>query len=66
MALFSAALGDLLILASGAAWLAVGTHAVKWSEISAGVLTFMPGDALKVAVAAGIAAGWQRARRQHQ
>src|ERR1035438_9426672 len=66
MALFSAALGDLLILASGAAWLAVGTHAVKWSGISAGVLTFMPGDALKVAVAAGIAAGWQRARRQYQ
>jgi biotin transport system substrate-specific component len=66
MALFSAALGDLLILASGAAWLAVGTHAVKWSGISAGVLTFMPGDALKVAAAAGLAAGWQRTRRQHQ
>lgn len=66
MALFSAALGDLLILASGAAWLAVGTHAMRLSAISAGMLTFVPGDALKVAVAAGIAAGWQSTRRQHQ
>ncbi len=66
MALFSAALGDLLILTCGAAWLAIGTHAVTWSAISAGMLTFMPGDALKVAAAAGIAAGWRRARRQPQ
>ncbi len=66
MALFSAALADLLILASGAAWLAVGTHAMRWPAISAGMLTFVPGDALKVAVAAGIAAGWQSTRRQHQ
>lgn len=66
MALVSAALGDLLILASGAAWLAVGSHTMVWPAISAGLLAFVPGDALKIAAAAGIAAGWQRIRRQQQ
>jgi biotin transport system substrate-specific component len=66
MALVSAALGDLLILISGAAWLATGIHAVAWSAIASVVLTFAPGDALKVAAAAGIAVLWQRTRTQSQ
>jgi|SRR3984885_4445917 biotin transport system substrate-specific component len=66
MALVSGALGDLLILISGAAWLATGIHAVAWSAIASVVLTFAPGDALKVAAAAGIAVLWQRTRTQSQ
>jgi len=66
MALVSAALGDLLILTSGAAWLAAGSHTMTWAASSAGLLAFVPGDALKVAAAAGIAVGWQRTRRQQQ
>lgn len=66
MALVSAALGDLLILASGAMWLAASNHAALNAALSAGMLAFLPGDALKVAAAAGIAAGWQRARRAQQ
>jgi biotin transport system substrate-specific component len=63
-ALLSAGLGDLLILVGGAAWLAVINHAVSGSARFAGVLAFLPGDALKVVAAAGIATGWQRVRRQ--
>jgi biotin transport system substrate-specific component len=66
MALVSAALGDLLILGSGAMWLAFGSHANASVALSAGMLAFLPGDALKVAAVAGIAAGWQRLRRAQQ
>jgi len=65
-ALLSAGLGDLLILVSGATWLAVNTHAVAGLARFVGVLAFLPGDALKVVAAAGIAAGWQRVHRQRQ
>jgi biotin transport system substrate-specific component len=63
-ALLGAGLGDLLILVSGAAWLAVITHGGSGSARFLGVLAFLPGDALKVVAAAGIGAGWQRVRRQ--
>jgi biotin transport system substrate-specific component len=65
-ALLSAGLVDLLILASGATWLAAINHAVLGSARFVGVLAFLPGDALKVVAAAGIAVGWQRVRRQRQ
>jgi len=65
-ALLSAGLGDLLILVSGAAWLAALDHAVSGSARFVGVVAFLPGDALKVVAAAGIATGWQRVRRQRQ
>jgi biotin transport system substrate-specific component len=66
MALVSAALGDLFILACGAAWLAAISHATVSSALSVGMLAFLPGDALKVAAAAAMAVGWQRLRRQDQ
>ena len=62
-ALFAAAAGDLLILTCGALWLAVWTHATAPSALLMAVLPFLPGDALKVAVAAGMAAGFVRVRR---
>jgi biotin transport system substrate-specific component len=63
-ALLSAALGSLVILACGALWLAALTHASLPSVFSLAVLPFLPGDALKVAAAAGLASGWVRLRRR--
>lgn len=64
-AFLSAALGSFVILACGAAWLAVLTHASLASVFSLAVLPFLPGDALKVAAAAGLAAAWVRLRRRN-
>lgn len=63
-ALLSAAAGNLAILACGALWLAVRTHASALSAVTFGVLPFLPGDALKIAAAAALATGFQRLRRQ--
>jgi biotin transport system substrate-specific component len=63
-AAFSAAAGSLLILASGALWLAVFTHGSAQSVFTLAVIPFLPGDALKVAAAAGLATGFLRLRRQ--
>lgn len=63
LALASAGAGDLLILACGALWLSVWTHISAPSALAMAVLPFLPGDALKVAAAAGIAAGFVRVRR---
>ena len=62
-ALLSATAGNLLVLACGAAWLAVLTHASMQVVLTQSVLPFLPGDALKVSAAAALAAGWQRLRR---
>jgi biotin transport system substrate-specific component len=59
----SAAVGSLVILCSGALWLAAMTHASAASVVKLAVLPFLPGDALKVFVAAALAAGWVRLRR---
>ncbi len=61
--LASAAHGDLLVLACGALWLAGRTHAALPATLSLAVVPFLPGEALKIAAAAGIASGWQRLRR---
>jgi biotin transport system substrate-specific component len=61
--LLSAAAGDAIILTCGALWLAATTHAHAGSVLTTTIGAFLPGDALKVAAAAGIAAGWQRVRR---
>lgn len=63
-ALASAAVGDLVILLFGALWLAAFTHAPARSVLGLGVLPFLPGDALKVAAAAGAAAGFRRLRQR--
>jgi biotin transport system substrate-specific component len=61
-AALSAAAGSLVILFSGALWLAILTHASAQSVLTLAVLPFLPGDALKVVVAAALAAGWVRLR----
>ena len=63
-ALVSAAAGNLAILICGALWLAVLTHAPAQSVLALAVLPFLPGDALKIAAAAALAAGFQRLRRR--
>lgn len=62
-AMLSAAAGDALILLSGFVWLAVWTHSSLWSGFALAVVPFLPGEALKVVAAAGIARGLDRARR---
>lgn len=64
-AALSAAVGSFLTLALGASWLAMLTHRSPLSILPLAVLPFLPGDALKVAAAAGIAAGYQRLRRRN-
>lgn len=61
-ALVSTALGDLLILVSGALWLAAITHTPVPTVLTLSVIPFLPGDAIKIAVAAGLAEGLQRLR----
>jgi biotin transport system substrate-specific component len=63
-ALASAAAGDVAILAGGALWLALLTHASLFHTVQLAVLPFLPGEVLKIAAAAGTAAGFQRLRRQ--
>ncbi len=61
-AALSAAAGSLAILAFGALWLALLTHAPAQLVLVQSVLPFLPGDALKIAAAAALAAGFQRLR----
>lgn len=61
--LAAAAIGSVLILLSGAAWLGILTHHSPGTVFTLAVAPFLPGDILKLAAAAGIAAGWQRFRR---
>lgn len=62
-ALISATMGDILILAVGALWLQQLTHSSFSAIVTQAVIPFLPGEALKIVVAAGIAAEWQRLRR---
>lgn len=62
-ALASAAAGNLGILACGAVWFAGWTHASAKVVLTQSVLPFLPGDALKIAAAAGLAVGIFRRRR---
>jgi biotin transport system substrate-specific component len=63
-AALSAAAGNLVILGCGGLWLAALTHASAESALSLAVFPFLSGDALKIAAAAALAAGFQRFRRQ--
>lgn len=62
-AMLAAAAGDLLILACGALWLAAWTHASPLLVSTMAVVPFLPGEALKVAAAAGMASGLNRVQR---
>lgn len=64
--LVAAGLGNIVILASGTVWLAIVTHQHFSSLLSLSVVPFLPGDALKVCVAAAIAAGWLRVRTMRE
>ncbi|WP_263358066.1 biotin transporter BioY [Acidicapsa ligni] len=59
---FVAGAGDLLILTLGTIWLGAVTHATPMAAINHAVLPFLPGDALKVLAAAGIASAASRIR----
>jgi biotin transport system substrate-specific component len=59
----SAAAGNVFILGCGGLWLAALTHASAPSALALGVFPFLPGDALKIAAAAAVAAGFRRFRR---
>jgi biotin transport system substrate-specific component len=61
-ALAGAAVGNLAILACGASWMALLTHASAASVFSLSVLPFLPGDALKVIAAAGLVTSFRRLR----
>jgi biotin transport system substrate-specific component len=62
-ALSSAAAGNVAILVCGALWLAALTHGSAQVVFTTAVIPFLPGDALKVAAAAGLAIGFERLRR---
>ncbi len=63
-AALSAAAGDAVILGFGALWLADSTHAPIQAVLMLAVVPFLPGEALKIAAAAGIASGFRRLRRR--
>ncbi|MGA7525236.1 MAG: biotin transporter BioY [Acidobacteriaceae bacterium] len=62
-ALGAAAVGDCVILLSGAAWLAILTHLSTVAVFTLAVAPFLPGEILKVIAAAGAVAGLRRFRR---
>jgi biotin transport system substrate-specific component len=64
--LIAAGVGNVMILACGTGWLAIVTHQQISNLLSLSVVPFLPGDALKVCAAAGIAAGWLRVRRMEK
>lgn len=62
-ALASAAAGDVMILISGGLWMAVLMHGTLLHASLLAVAPFLPGDALKIAAAAGVSFGLIRYRR---
>jgi len=62
-AAISVAIGDALILIMGTIWLAAVTHQPFTHAVSLAIVPFLPGDALKVCIAAAISAGWLRLRK---
>lgn len=62
--LAAAAVAELLLLSSGAVWLAVSLHLPLATAVSLGIVPFLPGDALKIVAAASLVSGWLRLRRQ--
>ncbi len=60
----SAAAGDVAILFCGALWLAAYHQGSLLAALSLAAVPFLPGDALKVAAAAGIAVAVRRVRQK--
>jgi len=63
-AALSAAAGSLSILALGALWLVIFSHAPVENVLTLAVIPFLPGDALKIVAAAALATGFGRLRRR--
>jgi biotin transport system substrate-specific component len=63
-AVLASAAGSVIILAIGAVWLSILTHASAGTVFSQAVIPFLPGDALKVVLAASAGLGWFRLRRR--
>jgi biotin transport system substrate-specific component len=59
-ALLAAAAGNAIILTTGALWLGIFTHASASVTLTQAILPFLPGDALKVVVAAALGFQWNR------
>jgi biotin transport system substrate-specific component len=64
--LAAAAAASLVVLGLGALWLTVSLHLTAGQAFMLGVAPFLPGDVLKVAAAAGVASGWNRATRTNR
>lgn len=64
-ALISAAAGNIILLGMGALWLGILTGARLNAVLTEAVIPFLPGDGLKVAVAAVAGFEWYRVRRHH-
>lgn len=62
-ALIAAAVADLLLLTSGSAWLMTLLHLSPAHAFEFGMVPFLPGEGLKVAAAAALAAGFTRLRQ---
>jgi len=60
----SAALGSLLILVCGASWFTLVSHQPLSTVLTMTVWPFLPGDALKICAAAGLALGCFRLRNR--
>lgn len=61
--LIVASIGSLVILTLGALWLGIELHRAPLTVAEAAILPFLPGDVLKVVLAAAIASTWARFRR---
>jgi biotin transport system substrate-specific component len=61
--LVSGIAAELLLFASGVAWLMVLTHASLWQAANFGVYPFFFAEVMKVLAAAGVASRWNRWRR---
>jgi biotin transport system substrate-specific component len=53
-----------IVLAMGASWLGVFTHASVSHVAMMGIVPFLPGEAVKIVAAAGIASAWTRLRKR--
>ena len=60
-----AGVGSLITLTLGAVWLGFARHYLPMNVLQVAVFPFLPGDALKVCAAAGIAAGASKLRQQN-
>jgi biotin transport system substrate-specific component len=61
-ALVSAGAGNLILLTLGCIWLGLNTHVSVDAVITDGVMPFLPGDAVKLVLAAFVGYEWSRMR----